>query len=129
MLKGTSLNTVAFRQLTVRAECVRLWFAAVWKEAALYKLECEALAAVVTSWSKKDWSTFIHYRVSSYLFNKCLRKASEKSTLSFLDLMVHNPQVTHHMWSTGGCPARSRVAASSQAKLITGSYLLPSNRS
>ncbi len=53
MLKGSSLNTVAFRQLTVRAECAGSWFAQVRRVAALYELETEALAAAITRWSKK----------------------------------------------------------------------------
>ena len=51
-----------------------------------------------------------------------------KLSLSCMDLHDVNPHSARHIWPKGGCSSRSRVAASFRAKLLSGSYILQSNR-
>ena len=79
-------------------------------------------------WKKSEWSAFIHRKISAYWYYKTLEEASQKSSLKYFDLSLTKPQKPHQLWPSRGCPSRVRVAASIRAKLISGSYILQSNR-
>jgi len=122
-----TLRRLAWRQMTVGSTTKKSWFTYVRKIAALYQLEEIVIKAVVCPWEKRDWKLLISRSVRRQSFFNIIRGAMSKSSLNFMDLTLLNPSTPHHLWPTGGCSARSRLAASVRAKLLAGSYILQYN--
>ena len=57
-----------------------------------------------------------------------MKDASEKSSLVWLNLNLIEAKRPHHLWPDYGCNSSLRQAASIRAKIISGSYILQSNR-
>ena len=56
------------------------------------------------------------------------QQAEKKTSLKYIDLTHITSFSPHHLWPRSGCTSSKRVAASYRAKIITGSYILQSNR-
>ena len=124
---NSPLFEVAFRQIAHR-DSPSSWFKYVRKVAAKYGLEPVVLGAMSIPWQAKRWKRYITDKIRKHWDQEIRVGAGRKSSLRWLDTRLCRPGKPHHIWPRGGCSARSRMAASYRAKMISGSYILQSNR-
>ena len=86
------------------------------------------LASLYAPWDRIKWKHFITSTISNYWFDKLLKGTQTKSSLSWFNTSLRRPDRPHHLWPVQGCDSRTRLAASYRAKMLTGSYILQSNR-
>ena len=66
--------------------------------------------------------------VSAYWVDKIKLEASEKSSLKFLNTQNYKIGEVHYLWKNAGFNLMAIKKAGLKAKLMTGTYVLQSNR-
>ena len=89
-----------------------------------FRNNCKLTAPI----SKEEWKSLCHKTVVEFWYAKMIKEADTKSSLVWLNLQMIEPKKPHHLWPNYGCSSSLRQAASIRAKLISGSYILQSNR-
>ena len=67
--------------------------------------------------------------IKTYWHSLLLSEASLKSTLVYMNYESYHPEKTHSVWSTVGTRLAETRKAIIKAKLLTGTYILQSNKS
>ena len=93
-----------------------------------YSIQPAVIGALSNPWTKDRWREFTRQAVGSHWMAELTSGAEGKSSLQYLDLKDIRPHAAHHLWPRGGSSSAKRVAASFRAKLISGSYILQTNR-
>ena len=100
----------------------------VLRVAEKYNIQPAVIGALSNPWTKDTWKEFTRQAVGSHWMAELVSGAECKSSLQYLDLTDIRPNAAHHLWPRGGSSSGKRVAASFRAKLISGSYILQTNR-
>ena len=81
-----------------------------------------------TKISKEAWKQTVYKHVSAYSVEKIKLEASEKSSLKFLNTQNYKIGEVHYLWKNAGFNLMAIKKAGFKAKLMTGTYVLQSNR-
>ena len=81
-----------------------------------------------TEISKEAWKQTVDKHVSAYWVDKIKLEASEKSSFKFLNTQNYKIGEVHYLWKNAGFNLMAIKKAGLKAKLMTGTYVLQSNR-
>ena len=81
-----------------------------------------------TEISKEAWKQTVYKHVSAYWVDKIKFEASEKSSFTFLNTQNYKIGEVHYLWKNAGFNLMAIKKAGFKAKLMTGTYVLQSNR-
>ena len=122
------LRRIALRQISFPSAGKEGWFKMVLRVSDKYNLKDLLCASLISPWSKLAWKSYIRKVVLNYWIYMLKANADCKSSLRFMITDDIQSFSVHHLWPRGGCASRPRVAASYRAKILSGSYILQSNR-
>ena len=91
-------------------------------------LSLVSIIQVTTSISFSKKLILVDKHVSAYWVDKIKLEASEKSSLKFLNTQNYKICEVHYLWKNAGFNLMAIKKAGFKAKLMTGTYVLQSNR-
>jgi hypothetical protein len=92
--------------------------------------EFESIVDLLNSMPSKDrWKNYVRNKIETYWRQKILKMAEGKSTLCFLHPMSMKVGSVHNVWASTGLDCTSIMKANIKARLLSGVYILQSNRS
>ncbi len=125
--KGSLLFNVSLRQLAVKDITSNSWLIYAVKLAGKYDLPSPH-HLFDGSISPRHWKYLVKKVIPSYWFEQLTKDAASKSTLSFLDCSALSLKKAHPVWSNVFPNIRDITRARIKSKLLTGTYILQSNR-
>ena len=118
---------LAERQILLKDKKSKSWFVYVGPILSQYNLP-STIDLLNTEISKEAWKQTVDKHVSAYWVDKIKLEASEKSSLKFLNTQNYKIGEVHYLWKNAGFNLMAIKKAGFKAKLMTGTYVLQSNR-
>ena len=127
MARDTFLHYIAVRQLAVKDTSSRSWFIMTLKLAAKYSLPLPH-ELLTSSISQGRWRTMVNTAIKDYWERSMLRDATSKSTLTLLIIETLSVGHPHPVRTYVQCQMKDIARARIKCKLLTGTYMLQTNR-
>ena len=128
VLRSNSIEReLAERQILLKDKKSKSWFVYVGPILSQYNLP-STIDLLNTEISKEAWKQTVDKHVSAYWVDKIKLEASEKSSLKFLNTQNYKIGEVHYLWKNAGFNLMAIKKAGLKAKLMTGTYVLQSNR-
>ena len=128
VLRSNSIEReLAERQILLNDKKSKSWFVYVGPILSQYNLP-STIDLLNTEISKEAWKQTVDKHVSAYWVDKIKLEASEKSSLKFLNTQNYKIGEVHYLWKNAGFNLMAIKKAGLKAKLMTGTYVLQSNR-
>ena len=118
---------IAERQIILKDHKSKSWFVYVNSILSQYKLP-STLDLLSTECSKNAWKHIVDNQINAYWVDKIKLEASEKSSLRFLNTQKYEIGEVHYVWKNAGFNLMAIKKAGMKAMLMTGTYVLQSNR-
>ena len=128
VLRSSSIEReIAERQIILKDYKSKSWFVYVNSILSQYKLP-STLDLLSTEFSKNAWKQTVDNKINAYWVDKIKLEASEKSSLRFLNTQKYEIGEVHYVWKNAGFNLMAIKKAGMKARLMTGTYVLQSNR-
>jgi hypothetical protein len=124
---NSNLKEVGRRQIALQTSPRSSWFRYVLEIAKQYGLQSMIHSALDIDYTPEEWKRVIKTTVYDYWFNRLITQATSRVSLQYMNLSLVNINSPHPIWPHNS-PAYNILAAGMRAKMLTGSYILQSNR-
>ena len=114
---NNTLAKLTTRQLSIDNK--HSWFQQAMKIALKYNINLEG--TLQAPWKKEDWKNYVKMSIELHWTSHQI--ASKMSTLGLLDLSMSSPGSPHPVWDSCTNDARAVPAATTRARMLTGTYL------
>jgi hypothetical protein len=121
---NSTLKEIAQRQLALENKLS--WSNQASNLCQKYKISCHL--ALEAPWRKKTWNEYITTAIKGYWLQKLLEGMGQKRSLLLLDTSNALEFKPHNIWTSCMSDPRLVTAASTRAKIITGTYWVQKKR-
>ena len=118
---------IAERQLSIKCDTSNSWFITVKMLLVRYNLPC-AFEVFNNTPSKQSWNKLVTTHVNEYWTDRIVACAELYSTLQHLSVADYRPGNLHPTAQTNTCCSREVTRTAVKLKILTGTYILQSNR-
>ncbi|CAC5378829.1 unnamed protein product [Mytilus coruscus] len=126
--ENLTLNQILKRQISTQSETSDSWFTYIDKLLVQYDPPSTA-KLVKNPPCKLSWKKNVKLAIDKFWTQKLLLDCQNKSTLSYCDLTSLKIGTVHKLWSSIESNIKDVHRGGIKARLITGTYVLQSNRS
>jgi endonuclease/exonuclease/phosphatase family metal-dependent hydrolase len=118
---------IVIRQLAMKGPKSCSWVTNVSRILDKYNLPSPFIVAE-TQPTKTTWKRVVKAAIQAHWTRELKRKACSQSSLQFVNIDGCQIGVKHQVWSTVSAEPRDATRAAVKAKLLTGTYMLQSNK-